>query len=92
MGQSVDDSTSVILTKNDFVILEDSTSVPEMFLVRFGTSRIRVSRSGLRSTSSTDPKKVEKKETTRPIRVIYTGPRGGKYYIDDNGKKVYISK
>jgi hypothetical protein len=92
MGQSVDDSTSVVLTKYDFVILEDSTSVPGMFLVRFGTSHIRVSRSGLRSTSSTDPKKVEKKETTRPNRVIYTGPRGGKYYIDDNGKKVYISK
>jgi hypothetical protein len=25
-------------------------------------------------------------------RAIYTGPRGGQYYIDDKGKKVYVPK
>jgi hypothetical protein len=25
-------------------------------------------------------------------RTIYTGPRGGQYYINDNGKKVYVPK
>jgi len=24
--------------------------------------------------------------------VIYTGPRGGQYYINDNGNKVYVPK
>jgi hypothetical protein len=25
-------------------------------------------------------------------QIIYTGPRGGQYYINDNGKKVYVPK
>ncbi|NQW69473.1 MAG: hypothetical protein HQ457_03740 [Betaproteobacteria bacterium] len=25
-------------------------------------------------------------------RTIYTGPRGGQYYINDSGKKVYVPK
>jgi len=27
-----------------------------------------------------------------PDKVIYTGPRGGKYYINSKGKKVYVKK
>ena len=25
-------------------------------------------------------------------RTIYTGPRGGRYYINENGKKVYVDE
>ena len=25
-------------------------------------------------------------------QIIYTGPKGGQYYINDNGKKVYVPK
>jgi len=25
-------------------------------------------------------------------RIIYTGPKGGQYYINDSGKKVYVPK
>lgn len=47
---------------------------------------------------------VKKKETIKKIdstkastdtykgRTIYTGPRGGKYYINKNGKKTYIKR
>ena len=31
-------------------------------------------------------------ETTSSEKIIYTGPRGGKYYINRNGNKTYIKK
>jgi colicin import membrane protein len=29
---------------------------------------------------------------TKDGKIIYEGPRGGRYYISDKGKKVYIKK
>lgn len=34
----------------------------------------------------------EPDERLKPERVIYTGPRGGKYYYSKSGRKVYIKK
>lgn len=31
-------------------------------------------------------------EKTSSGRIIHTGPRGGKYYINKNGKKTYVKK
>ncbi len=45
------------------------------------------------SFSSSPTQKVEpSKETNSSDRTIMTGPRGGKYYINSKGKKVYIKK
>ena len=35
-------------------------------------------------------KEEENSEKTSSGQTIYTGPRGGKYYINKNGKKTYI--
>jgi hypothetical protein len=43
-----------------------------------------------KSTTVTPTKAVP--STSSSDRTIYTGPRGGKYYINSNGKKVYLSK
>jgi colicin import membrane protein len=39
------------------------------------------------------PKKIKDKVTgTYKGKKVYTGPRGGKYYINSNGNKTYISE
>ena len=39
------------------------------------------------------PKKIKDKGTgTYKGKKVYTGPRGGKYYINSNGNKTYISE
>lgn len=48
-----------------------------------------VSSSGSRSTSSTQP---TSSSSTYNGRKIYTGPRGGRYYINSKGNKVYIKR
>ena len=40
----------------------------------------------------TQETKSVKSEVVEPTRTIHTGPRGGRYYYDDNGKKVYLPK
>jgi hypothetical protein len=35
---------------------------------------------------------ITKTSTKSSDRIIYTGPRGGQYYYNDKGKKVYIKK
>jgi len=46
---------------------------------------------------STDYNPPSQKDTIKPKtdikeRIIYTGPRGGKYYYNEQGKKVYIKQ
>lgn len=93
-GQLEEDSTiTVFLTKGDRVTLLDSTSSNDRYLVRYGVTKMRVIKTGLsRVTSTTQETKSVKKEVVQPTRTIYTGPRGGRYYYDDNGKKVYLPK
>lgn len=45
----------------------------------------------------TEPLVKRTRRIKRPVdriadRTIYTGPRGGRYYINEKGKKVYIKK
>lgn len=42
------------------------------------------------TTKDSSVKKEEANEKTSSGQTIYTGPRGGKYYINKNGKKTYI--
>lgn len=42
--------------------------------------------------TSTQETKSVKSGVVQPTRTIHTGPRGGRYYYDDNGKKVYLPK
>ena len=45
------------------------------------------------SIDSNNGFKVEtNKKTSTTERTIYTGPRGGRYYINSNGNKTYIRK
>ncbi len=37
------------------------------------------------------PKKKDKATGMYKGKVVYTGPRGGEYYINSNGNKTYIS-
>jgi colicin import membrane protein len=37
------------------------------------------------------PKKKDKATGTYKGKTVYTGPRGGEYYINSNGNKTYIS-
>jgi len=41
---------------------------------------------------TTGEKKVATEKKTTSGKTIYTGPRGGKYYINKNGNKTYIKK
>lgn len=43
-------------------------------------------------TTSRKTEYRQKKEIPVTERIIYTGPRGGRYYINDKGKKVYVKK
>jgi colicin import membrane protein len=45
-----------------------------------------------KSTSTKSSVKSSSGSSTGSGRTIYTGPRGGKYYINGSGKKVYIKK
>ena len=47
-----------------------------------------------KTTKKEQPKAEETKSnaSTYNGRTIYTGPRGGQYYINKNGKKTYIKK
>ncbi len=53
---------------------------------------------GVTVTSTTNTPSTTKQTTTPSYksdnsnRTIHTGPRGGKYYINKNGKKTYIKK
>jgi colicin import membrane protein len=40
----------------------------------------------------TDIKKDDTKKIKKDDKEIQTGPRGGKYYINDKGNKIYIKK
>ncbi|MDR9418863.1 hypothetical protein [Gracilimonas sp.] len=40
---------------------------------------------------SNDRKKINKR-LSKNRKSIRVGPRGGKYYISDNGNKVYVTK
>lgn len=42
------------------------------------------------TTTTSSTTSSSSKSTTPSGRTIYTGPRGGKYYINSSGKKVYI--
>lgn len=44
------------------------------------------------STSVTKSTTSTSSSTTSTGKTIYTGPRGGKYYINSSGKKVYVKK
>lgn len=44
------------------------------------------------SSSNTSTQNSISTGTTSSGRTIYTGPRGGKYYINSNGNKTYIKK
>lgn len=44
------------------------------------------------TTISTSTPTTKSSGTTTSGRTIYTGPRGGKYYINSNGNKTYIKK
>jgi len=44
------------------------------------------------SSSNASTKSSTNTSTTSSGRTIYTGPRGGKYYINSNGNKTYLKK
>lgn len=44
------------------------------------------------STKKNSTSATESSSSSSEGRVIYTGPRGGKYYINSNGKKTYIKR
>lgn len=44
------------------------------------------------TTSTSVTKTTSSSSTTSTGRTIHTGPRGGKYYINSSGKKVYVKK
>ena len=52
--------------------------------------RIKIEKS--QSTKATQKTYTPSTSSSSQDRTIYTGPRGGKYYINSKGKKVYISK
>lgn len=45
-----------------------------------------------KSTSTKSSVKSSSGSSTGSGRTIYTGPKGGKYYINSSGKKVYVKK
>jgi len=49
-------------------------------------------RSGNYKTGSQTSLKLAASTSSSSGRVIHTGPRGGKYYINSKGKKVYVKK
>lgn len=64
----------------------------------------QASKSDAKATDSPQPASTQTTETPNPVttsgsgetssggRTIYTGPRGGRYYINSNGNKTYIRK
>jgi colicin import membrane protein len=56
-------------------------------------------KSTVKKTTVMNEWKITKKENkdktigkTKDGKIIYEGPRGGRYYMSDKGKKVYIKK
>ena len=96
-SQVGDSSTVVVLRRNAFVVLVDSTTYNDSYIVRYSNSHLIVNRTGVTRMSFLDDYQPRKQKTDVPPsdvpnRVIYTGPRGGRYYINENGKKVYLPK
>jgi colicin import membrane protein len=44
----------------------------------------------IKETNEKAPKKADKITGTYNGKKVYTGPRGGKYYINKNGNKTYV--
>ncbi len=44
------------------------------------------------ASAATAPATAAATETDAAGRTIFTGPRGGRYYLNDSGKKVYLKK
>lgn len=44
------------------------------------------------STTNTSSKSTSVSNSSNSSRTIHTGPRGGKYYINSKGNKVYVKK
>lgn len=44
------------------------------------------------STSTYSSSTYSSTPTYTPAKTVYTGPRGGQYYINSNGNKTYINK
>jgi len=57
-----------------------------------GYCYLHQSQVGAASQSVTGTKSTSTKSSYSGGRVVYTGPRGGKYYINKNGNKIYIKK
>ncbi len=55
------------------------------------TSGTKKATSKVRETSEKAPKIADKVTGTYNGKKVYTGPRGGRYYINSNGNKTYIS-
>lgn len=69
----------------------------EVFIPEGFTSTTKVEASSFVSTPSTPPTYLAPPTPTPSTgasgnRTIYTGPRGGKYYINGNGNKTYIKR
>lgn len=89
-----DDTTnSVTLHKGDIVHI-DSTTGNGTYIAHVDDHRVVVSREAVRKHSAATDTSLRPSATgssaTGSGHTIQTGPRGGKYYINSNGKKTYV--
>ncbi|HCN05541.1 MAG TPA: hypothetical protein DIS79_07960 [Bacteroidetes bacterium] len=89
-----DDTTnSVTLHKGD-IIHVDSTVGDGTFIAHVDANRVIISREAVRKYSAGTDTSLRPSATgtsaTGSGHTIHTGPRGGQYYINANGKKTYV--